>query len=579
MLLLRRKSVSSGCPKTGNCSSHKPKSRWLIWLFPLAGFIALLWFLVRVLPKPSRATYPCQRVAFPLASGFVIWLLGLAASISAFRKAKLYRAQARFALCVVFIAVSIGSVWLALNSTQEKLTLAAVQTPNDPIGIAQGAYPGRVVWIHDPNATDWDGYSSPEHWYDDNHTDQAVVDKMISRAIRGLAGEDSDAAAWDAIFRNFNIRRGKGDVGYTPGEKIAIKINNTMCYNANASTFEQRSNNKNRIDNSPQMTVSLLGQLVDVAGVDQADITIGDPGRIFPNFYYNIVYPLFPDVCYMASYGGLGRTQSTFSNVEFYWSTPAANGKRQDYIPRSFAEADYMINFAILKSHDSGGITVCGKNHYGSLLRNPDRTLWGQRYDYYDMHSSLPPELGGKTVLYLVDGLFAGQNWDSRPVKWNMAPFYGDWPSSMFVSQDPVAIDSVCYDFLRTEWNDYPYYDGAEDYLHEAALADNPPSGTFYDPNNDSIGLASLGIHEHWDNSYNKQYSRNLGIGDGIELTSPIPADFNGDGVVDCEDLMTLMDQWQQTSGQLSADIAPGPSGDGIVDIEDLVLLVDYWTR
>ena len=239
--------------------------------------------------------------------------------------------------------------------------------------------------------------------------------------------------------------------------------------------------------------------------------------------------------------------------MEFHWSTSAAYGKRQDYIPRSFAEADYMINFAILKSHDSGGITVCGKNHYGSLLRNPNGTLGGQKYDYYDMHTSLPvnrrgmghyralvdlmghPELGGKTVLYLVDGLFAGRNWDSRPVKWNMAPFYGDWPSSVFVSQDPVAIDSVCYDFLRTEWNDYPHYDGADDYLHEAALADNPPSGTFYDPGQDGVGLASLGAHEHWNNSSSKQYSRNLGMEVGIELTSPGPADLNGDGNVDSE--------------------------------------------
>ena len=71
----------------------------------------------------------------------------------------------------------------------------------------------------------------------------------------------------------------------------------------------------------------------------------------------------------------------------------------------------------------------------------------------------------------VVDGLFAGRNWDSRPVKWNMAPFYGDWPSSVFVSQDPVAIDSVCYDFLRTEWNDYSYYDGADDYLNTTTVA------------------------------------------------------------------------------------------------------------
>jgi len=593
------KNSFNACTKTDRSIKQKHQKRWARWLLPFTGLAAFIWFLVRVIPKPSRATYPCQQVAFPLASGFIIWLLGLAGSLSALRKAKRYRTQARSVLCAVFIAVSVGCVWLALSTTEEKDTMAAPQVSNDPIGVAQGVHPGRVVWVHDPNATDWDGYYSPEHWYDDNHTNQAVVDKMVSRAIRGLAGESLDAVAWDSIFRHFNRTRGKGDIGYTVGEKIAIKINNTMCYNANTSTFEQRSGNKNRIDNSPQMTVSLLDQLVNVVGVDESDITIGDPGRIMPNFYYDIVHPRFPNVCYLASHGGLGRTQSTFSNVEFHWSTSAGGGKRQDYIPRSFAEADYMVNFAILKSHDSGGITVCGKNHYGSLLRNPDGTLRGQKYDYYNMHNSLPvnrggmgyyralvdlmghSELGGKTVLYLVDGLFAGRNWDSRPVKWNMAPFYGDWPSSVFVSQDPVAIDSVCYDFLRTEWNDYPHYDGTDDYLHEAALANDPPSGIIYDPENDGIPLESLGVHEHWNNSTDKQYSRNLGTGEGIELIQAnaenmIPGDFELDGDVDFDDLFTLSTYWLESNRRgCIGDL----DGDNIVDLKDLAIFAQNWYK
>jgi hypothetical protein len=61
---------------------------------------------------------------------------------------------------------------------------------------------------------------------------------------------------------------------------------------------------------------------------------------------------------------------------------------------------------------------------------------------------------------------------------------------------------------------------GADDYLHEAALADNPPSGTFYDPDHpvNTTRLASLGVHEHWNNAQDKQYSRNLGKREGIEL-------------------------------------------------------------
>src|SRR5512140_3054325 len=90
------------------------------------------------------------------------------------------------------------------------------------------------------------------------------------------------------------------------------------------------------------------------------------------------------------------------------------------------------------------------------------------------------PVLGDKTLLWLVDGLFGGYYWDSHPRTWAMAPFNGRWPSSLFASQDPVAIDSVCYDFLLNEWPNVvkngggvtdALQGGAEDYLHEAALA------------------------------------------------------------------------------------------------------------
>jgi len=59
-----------------------------------------------------------------------------------------------------------------------------------------------------------------------------------------------------------------------------------------------------------------------------------------------------------------------------------------------------------------------------------------------------------------------------------------------------------------------------DNFLHEAALADNPPSGTVYDPEQDGTRLASLGVHEHWNNPTDKKYSRNLGKSEGIELVA-----------------------------------------------------------
>jgi len=383
-------------------------------------------------------------------------------------------------------------------------------------------------------------------------------------------------------------------VGYTPGEKIAVKINNTLCHNASTTTFEKRWGYRYNIDTSPQMIVALLAQLVDVVGAAQADITIGDAGRIMPGFIYDRVRPEFPRVRYLSNPGGLGRKAAEFSDVPFYWSVPAAVGTKQDFVPKSFAEADYFINFAILKSHDLGGVTVCGKNLYGALIRNPNGTLLGKKYNYYDLHRSLPRntsgsgkyralvdlmghrELGGKTLLYLVDGLFSGRNWSSEPIRWYTPPFNGDWPSSVLASQDPVAIDSVCYDFMWIEWTDHPRISGADDYLVEAALANAPPSGTFYDPEADGVPMESLGVHEHWSDPLNKLYSRNLGMDEGIELTCPARADFDGDSAVQFDDLAVLCGQWLETLPALAADIH-SPAGDGEVTMKDFATFARRW--
>jgi hypothetical protein len=74
-----------------------------------------------------------------------------------------------------------------------------------------------------------------------------------------------------------------------------------------------------------------------------------------------------------------------------------------------------------------------------------------------------------------------------------MYPFNDDWTNSIFFSQDPVAIDSVMYDFLHTE-GPIPI-EGSQNYLHQAA----DPFPNTYDPEGDGRFLnTSLGVHEHW---------------------------------------------------------------------------------
>ncbi|HOW65031.1 MAG TPA: DUF362 domain-containing protein [Candidatus Paceibacterota bacterium] len=515
--------------------------------------ISLIWFLVRVIPKPSRAAYPCQRAAAPLASACVLWILSLASSTWLWRRARLHSRGPRFVRAWLCAGAAAVAALVSVVHLPHSALLGKTTELHGPMGIAKGIYPGRVVWVHAPDATDWAGFNSSEPSWQANHTDLAVVEEMVSQAIRGVVGTTSDASAWEKMFQHFNEVRGNGPRGYQAGEKIAIKINLTTCNGADPKKYEKPASLKNAIDNSPQMLLALLRQLVYVAKIPPGNLSMGDPTGLFPNYLWNLLHPEFPEVRYFDTVGNLGRVRTEFSSVPFHWSTTGADGKRPDYVPAPFAEANYVINFAILKGHSSG-ITVCGKNHYGSLLRTPVGSLRGVSHaDYYNMHLSLPNaewspgmghyralvdlmghrELGGKTLLCLIDGLFGGYYWDSHPYLWKMPPFgdgtNGDWPSSLFASLDPVAIDSVAHDFLATEWPDIvsggvgaagSLQGGAEDYLHEAALADAPPSGTFYDPEKDGVRLASLGTHEHWNNPQDRRYSRNLGLNQGIELVA-----------------------------------------------------------
>lgn len=56
-----------------------------------------------------------------------------------------------------------------------------------------------------------------------------------------------------------------------------------------------------------------------------------------------------------------------------------------------------------------------------------------------------------------------------------------------------------------------------ENYLHEAKLVAVAPSGTVYTDGHGNT-IANLVIHEHWNNSAQKRYSRNLGNNEGIKL-------------------------------------------------------------
>ncbi|MDM7926323.1 MAG: DUF362 domain-containing protein [bacterium] len=513
---------------------------------PVLGLSSLVWFLIRVIPKPSRAQYPCMKAAAPLASAFVVWVMGLFGSVLLFKKSRQFMVQSRKVLAGVALSAAVVLALVSQLSKPAEIRANLTSTlegPNLPMGTGTGIHPGRVAWIHNTAATDETcKNSSGDYWYQDDNTNQAVVDQMLSDGLKRLTGEASDAAAWNALFRYYNQQHGKGDVGYTAGEKFAIKINLNGLNNGTRKDAN--------INTSPQVCLALLRQLVDVVGVAQADIHIGDTNVGMNSALYNKLHAAYPNVKYWGSGPGMTAVTASSSPVLF-----ASDGSFEDKVPKAYQDAAYLINVPVLKKHHRAGISIACKNHFGSL-----GAFTGGAWH---LHPSLPATEGGgevnngeygvyrsfvdfmghkdlglKTLLILVDGLWSSVNWGHPAVKWEMTPFNNDWPNSLFLSQDQVAVESVCFDFLYKEFDEdhptegapatdskgpFPHFAGTDDYLHQAADSQNWPSGLTYDPDNDGVPMpASMGTHEHWNNDVDKKYSRNLGLNKGIELSTNV---------------------------------------------------------
>jgi hypothetical protein len=412
----------------------------------------------------------------------------------------------------------------------------------------------------DSTAARWNGTSG--NWWSEANTNQTAVDSMLSRSLRALTGESTDSASWDALFTYFNEKHGKGSVGYTAGEKIAVKIN------LNNSGGPGNPGNSSLA--SPQTVLSVLRQLVNKAGVPDSNITFYDLIRYVPDPIYTKCKTEFPKVHFVGWSQLNGREQYVRDTTLVHWSqslilekdaSVSAKGGNPTHLPTVVTKAAYLINLANLKGHSYAGITSCAKNHFGTLSVDDDHGqpyVWAPHaagvHAYVSVHDAAwsaeltfkarplgsynalvdlmgHKDLGGKTLLFIVDALYAVPDEHgtafSYKSKWLSPPFNNMWTSSLFLSQDNVAVESVCLDFLRTEQAvnaNYTLTNGAADnYLHEAAQANNPPSGTYYAPSGDSVRLQSLGVHEHWNNAIDKKYSRDLGTGNGIELVKLQP--------------------------------------------------------
>lgn len=140
------------CPKSGRIVKIRFDNIYAKLLFPFVGILAIVWFLIRVIPKPSRITYPCQQVAAGIGGSFLFYLIGTFTSLSIYTQIRKRMSKAVAWVFIVSAAMIISVTWVVANSQkiinpEDSFILCSThpEGANEPIGIGKGLFPGRVV--------------------------------------------------------------------------------------------------------------------------------------------------------------------------------------------------------------------------------------------------------------------------------------------------------------------------------------------------------------------------------------------------------------------------------------------------
>lgn len=325
----------------------------------------------------------------------------------------------------------------------------------------------KVVSVHSPSATDWDFNAYPYV----SHIDEDRVATMLNEGIKALTGADTVTAAWRSIFN-----------AYKPGDTIAIKPNFNDLYDGFRGFVT-----------SPALINAVLDGLIKELKANPSDIIIYDCTRIIPDEFRRMVRH---EVKFIEPYGSsflrklqyktMGNTATQPNTAfELHMSsrvTDKAGGFIKCYLPNVVTDADHIINLPILKSHQYVSHSGALKNHYGTV-RFSDRHGGPEYLHPPIIHESIVDinahsQIRDKTRLVVMDALFGRlKQRGGSPERWRI--FDRKSPNRLFMSRDPVALDTVSYCFLAREFQTRGAALLPHDYLH---LAQERGLGVHEDP-------------------------------------------------------------------------------------------------
>ena len=411
-------------------SGNYPGKRFR-YFFIFSGIVSLIWFLIRVIPKPSRVYYPCMQAAFPVASAFVAWLIGITASLVLYKKAKKLFRQARYVTFVLFSVMAIlafiipgilfpGESLLARTLKKSKLTEAEPIARFHPDVI--DGLPARVAVLRSAQDSA-------------HHISYEEIESMIRQAVEMAGGLESIISDGDVVVLKPNL------VGPSPFQTDYVngKTTDSRVIEITAKLVRELNPNGTILlmEASAGTSTSAAMETLGWLELDYIDEFIAIE-EVSGDWYEYVAPELhvveLPD------------------HLSLYPDEKKPNKSRAIYFNKRYFEADVIISIPCLKDHLRCGITggvknvamgavpakIYGDESAGTFIRNkfldhtPDYVhLW-----LHDFYAARPIDF------VIMDGLQGLQN---GPGGGGINQFISNQKNMRLImaGKDAVALDAV----------------------------------------------------------------------------------------------------------------------------------------
>jgi len=228
--------------------------------------------------------------------------------------------------------------------------------------------------------------------------DSGLIEEMLNTGVAKLTDLNDVAKAWQSLF--------------AATDRVAVKVNPAARHTGSTH---------------PVVSYALVNALEKYVGLTPDSITLYD---VDANDLRGAGYPLSNEsgqmrVCDSPGYSSKIKLGPTIAEI----SRILTNG------------SSAIVNMPVLKHHQSAGITVSLKNHYGSIAK---KVVRNDDYGYHDnqfrnlVYLNMMGPIRDKSRLIVVDALLPqyhnGPHGDPR-FQWSF--------KGLIMGTDPVAVDTV----------------------------------------------------------------------------------------------------------------------------------------